>query len=57
MNLNINDFELGANFIVIIATLFSIIYAFGIVWRVEKNWMFPINCCFLPLFFSLFLKY
>lgn len=37
MSLNINDFELVANFVVILAALLSIVYAFGVVWRVEKK--------------------
>lgn len=37
MNLNLNDFELVANFVVIFAALLSIVFAFGVVWRVEKK--------------------
>lgn len=37
MNLNINDFELVANFTVILTALLSVVYAFGVVWRVEKK--------------------
>ena len=37
MSLNINDFELVANFVVILTALLSIVYAFGVVWRVEKR--------------------
>jgi hypothetical protein len=37
MSININDFELVANFVVILAALLSIVYTFGVVWRVEKK--------------------
>jgi len=37
MGLNIKDFELVANVVVILAALLSVVYAFGVVWRVEKK--------------------
>lgn len=37
MNFDINDFELTANFVVIFSALLSVVYTFGIVWRVEKK--------------------
>ena len=37
MDLKLNDFELVANFVVIFAALLSIVFAFGVVWRVEKK--------------------
>ena len=37
MSLNINDFELAANFVVLLAALLFIVYALGVVWRVEKK--------------------
>lgn len=37
MSLNIYDFELVANFVVILTALLSVVYAFGVVWRVEKK--------------------
>lgn len=37
MGFNLNDFELFANFVVIAAALLSIVYTFGVVWRVEKK--------------------
>lgn len=37
MSINLNDFELVANFVVIFTALLSIVYAFGVVWRVEKK--------------------